>query len=193
MDKDALIAALKEERLGNYIKLRGGFPLPLAGAFYWLALGVLGYYLPFQTWFMAALFGTGIIFPLGLLIAKIFKNNFLKEKQVVSGIILPAFIGMLLFWPMLIASMKVAPQLAVLILAIGLSIHWPIIGWSYNRTALYSAHSVIRALAVFSIWTTMPDARLTYLPFSVAGIYFLTVLAILIDTSRLRRAQNKVS
>ncbi len=190
MDRNALIEALQKERLENYITLRGGFPLPLAGGVYWLVLGALGYILPLGTWFMVALFGTGAIFPLGLIFAKIFNNNFMKKKQVVSSVILPALIGMLLFWPMLIASTKAAPELAILILAIGMSIHWPVIGWSYNRTALYSAHSILRALMVFGIWTYMPDARMTLLPFNVAGIYFFTVLAILIDTSLLRRSKE---
>ena len=191
MDKDTLIAALKEERLGNYIKLRGGFPLPLAGGFYWLVLGFLGYYLPLGTWFMVALFGTGVIFPLGLFLAKIFKNNFIKEKQVLSGVIVPALIGMLLFWPMLIASMQVSTELAILILAIGMSMHWPVVGWSYGRTGLYAAHSIFRALLVFGIWTAMPDDRMTMIPFAVALIYFVTVLAILMDTSLLRRKKDR--
>ncbi|MDQ7019690.1 MAG: hypothetical protein Q9M33_11060 [Robiginitomaculum sp.] len=191
MNRDTLVAALKEERLGNYIKLRGGFPLPLAGGVYWLVLGVLGYTLPLGTWFMVALFGTGAIFPLGLFFAKVFNNNFMKEKQATSSVILPALIGMLLFWPMLIASTKVAPELAILILAIGMSIHWPVIGWSYGRTGLYTAHSIVRALLVFGIWTAMPDARMTMIPFAVAGVYFVTVLAILLDTSLLRRKKDR--
>ncbi|PHS21446.1 MAG: hypothetical protein COA85_13045 [Robiginitomaculum sp.] len=190
MNKEALIAALKEERLENYINLRGGFPLPLAGGVYWLALGFLGFYLPLGSWFMVALFGTGAIFPLGLLFAKVFKNNFIKEKQAVSSVIVPALIGMLLFWPMLIASMSVSTGLAILILAIGMSMHWPVVGWSYGRTGLYAAHSIIRALLVFGIWTTMPDTRTTLIPFAVAGVYFVTVLAILVDTSLLRRKKT---
>ncbi|PHR63106.1 MAG: hypothetical protein COA47_00390 [Robiginitomaculum sp.] len=188
MNTNELAAALKKERLATYVRLRGGFPVPLAGAVYWLVMAGLGFVLPMQSWFMAALFGTGAIFPLALLLAKFFKNNFMKDKQALSSLLIPAFISMLLFWPMLVAAVQIAPELAILILAIGLSIHWPVIGWMYGRTALFSAHSIIRALMVFSIWTTMPEARMTLLPLSVSLIYFATVLAILIDSGRLARA-----
>ena len=188
MDTQALKTALHKDRLDTYVRLRGGFPLPLAGAVYWLALGIAGYYLPLAPWFQLALFGSGAIFPIGLLFAKIFKNNFMKDKQAAGDVILPALIGMLLFWPMLVAAMKTEPQLAIIILAIGMSIHWPVIGWSYGRTALYSAHSIVRALVVLWIWMTMPEARLTILPFAVAAIYLVTVLAILWDTAKLRKS-----
>ncbi len=186
MNTTELAAALKKERLGAYARLRGGFPIPLSGAVYWLALAGLGFVLPMQSWFMAALFGTGAIFPLALLFAKLFKNNFMKDKQVLSSLLIPAFISMLLFWPMLVAAMQIAPELAILILAIGLSIHWPVIGWMYGRTALFSAHSIMRALVAFAIWTMMPEARMTLLPLSVSLIYFATVLVILVDSARLR-------
>ncbi len=186
MNQTELIAALKKDRTDSYIRLSGGFPLPLAGAVYWLALGGLGYSLPLQTWLMVAMFGSGLVFPLGLLIAKLFNNDFMKDKQAVKSVLLPALIGMLLFWPMLIASLQVAPQLAVLILAIGMFMHWPVAGWSYNRVFLFSSHSVVRALVVYGIWMWLPDGRLTLIPFAVGVIYLLTVLAILVDTSRLR-------
>ncbi len=187
MDHDGLVTALKQERLGNYIKLRGGFVLPLAGAVYWIVLGGLGHILPLQTWLLVAFFGTGAIFPLGLLFAKLFNNNFMQEKQVVASVLLPAFIAMLLFWPMLIASLQVSAELAILILAIGMSIHWPVIGWMYNRTLLYSSHSIVRGLIVLGLWMMWPEERMTLIPFAVAGIYFLTVLVILVDTAMLRR------
>lgn len=187
MTQDELIAALKKDRIESYARLRGGFPLPLAGGIYWLVMGVMGYYLPYNTWLYVVFFGTGLIFPVSLLLAKVFHNNFLKDKQAASSVILPALIGMLLFWPALIASMQVAPQLAILILAIGMGAHWPVVGWSYNRTGLFTAHSLIRAAGVFAIWTYLPDARMTLLPFAVAALYFLTVLVILADTAMLRK------
>lgn len=176
------------DRRASYVRLRGGFPIPLAGTVYWAALGVLGHFLPLGTWATYAFFGTGAIFPLALLFAAIFKNDFMKDKTSVDTLLVPAFISMLLFWPMVVGAMQVAPELVSLILAIGLSIHWPAIGWMYGRPALYSAHSIIRALAVTAIWLFLPDERLTLLPFSVALIYFLTVIAIYVDSGRMKAA-----
>ena len=188
MDQDTLKALLLQDRLSAYIRLRGGFPLPVAGAVYWCFIGILGYFLPLNVWFPIALFSTGLIFPIALLCAKICKNNFMKDKQAAGSVVVPALIGMLVFWAMLVPAMQTAPQLAILILAIGMSIHWPVIGWSYGRTALFSAHLFARTFIVLSIWYLLPDARMTLLPLSVSLVYILTVAAILIDTSKLRNA-----
>ena len=181
-----LAESLKQERLASYIRLRGGFPIPLAGAVYWGALTALGYFRPDAIWYYAALFGSGAIFPLALLFATLFKNDFMKDRTAVTSVLPPAFIGMLLFWPMAVAALWQAIGLFPLILAIGMSIHWPVIGWSYGRPVIYAAHAVIRALAAFVIWWKLPEARLTLLPASVSVIYLVTVLAIYIDSGLLK-------
>jgi len=170
------------DRVAYYHRLRGGFPIPLAGTVFWAVIGLLGYFLPFPTWLFITFIGTGSIFPLALLFAKLFGNNFMKESNAVSGAIVPAFISMLLLWPLVLGAMQVAPELAILILAIGMSAHWPVIGWTYGRTALYSAHSIVRAIVCLGLWTYMPDDRMTLLPLAVAAIYLLTVIAIYIDS-----------
>lgn len=184
---DLLKEELLKRRRASYIRLKGGFPIPLAGAIYWFALGIAGYSLSIGPWSQFAFFASGAIFPLALLLAKFFKNNFMKDKNVVDSVLLPTFISMLLFWPMLIATVRTEPELISLILAIGMSIHWPVIGWSYGRAALFSAHSLIRAFIVLLIWFYFPEARLTWLPFSVSLIYVLTVIAIYLDAENLRR------
>jgi hypothetical protein len=181
-----LAEALRRERLASYARLRGGFPVPLAGAVYWAALAALGYVRQDSVWYLAALFGSGAIFPLALLFGAVFRNNFMKDRSVVTSVLAPAFTSMLLFWPMAIAALWQATGLFSLILAIGMSLHWPVIGWSYGRPALFSAHAVSRAVVAFLIWWKMPEARLTLLPASVAAIYLLTVLAIYIDSGLLK-------
>lgn len=181
-----LTEALRRERLASYVRLQGGFPIPLAGAVYWLVLGVAGSYLTLPQWSIIAFIGTGAIFPLALLFAAIFRNPFMKDRTAVTGVLVPAFISMLLFWPMIVAAVQEGPELIPLILAIGLSLHWPVIGWSYGRTAIFSGHAIIRALLAIIIWMNFPDARLTLLPFSVAAVYLATVLVIFIDSKRLK-------
>ena len=57
-----------------------------------------------------------------------------------------------------------------LILAVGMSQHWPVIGWSYGKPALYSAHAIVRALGALAIWALIPDGRFM-IPFWVAAVY----------------------
>ncbi|MEL6370378.1 MAG: hypothetical protein AAFR03_06640 [Pseudomonadota bacterium] len=184
---DELREAVKSDRLASYARLRGGFPIPLAGAIYWAVLGVAGHVLDLATWANLAFFGSGAIFPLALVLAAIFRNNFMKDKTSVGSVLLPAFISMLLFWAFIVAAAQEAPTLIPLILAVGMSIHWPVIGWSYGRTSLFSAHAIARAIIPTAIWLLYPDERLTWLPLSVSAIYLATVVAMIIDSGIVRR------
>jgi hypothetical protein len=181
---DALRTALLQDRLASYVRLRGGFPIPLAGAVYWGVLGTLGYSMELPAWSMTAFVGSGAIFPMAILFARLFRNDFMRDRTATGDVLIPTFIGMLLFWPMIVAAVREGPQLIPLILAIGLSLHWPVIGWSYGRTALYATHAVVRAALALAIWLALPDARLTLLPLSVAAVYLATVVAILLDARR---------
>lgn len=187
-DMAVLKQALKSHRRAQYLRLGGGIPFPLAGCVYWSCLGIVGFYADLGDWAMIALPASGAIFPLALLFAAIFKCPFMKDKSAIGDVLLPAFISMLLFWPMLIAAAKTAPELVPLILAIGMSLHWPIIGWSYGRTGLFTAHAIIRALFCLAIFSLFPEYSLTWMPLGVAAIYALTVIAIRADVHRLKNA-----
>ncbi|GGX64140.1 hypothetical protein GCM10011309_12750 [Litorimonas cladophorae] len=182
-----LKARLAEHRLAQYIRLNGGVPIPMAGAIYWLALAYVGTRTGLEGWAGLALPLSGAIFPLALLLAALMKNKFMSDKSAVGDVLLPTFIGMLLFWPMLVMAIKSAsPELVVPILAIGMSIHWPVIGWSYNRTALFSAHSILRAGLTLLVWFTAREQILILIPLAVAATYILTIAAIYFDVARLK-------
>ncbi len=181
----ALEKALKEERLAQYGRLRGGFPVPLAGAIWWAALGAYGYTADLAGWSQIAFPATGLIFPLALILARAFKNPFMKDRSPVGSVLAPTFIAMLLFWAFIVAAaMTNDVEMIPLILAVGMSAHWPVIGWSYGRTLLYSAHAVVRAIVALFIFVQYPEERLTWLPLSVAAVYLVTVLAIYVDSGR---------
>jgi len=179
-----LRTALREDRLRLYVRLRGGYTFPLAGAIWWAAAAVLGAYVPIKTWALLVFIGSGLIFPLAIVLSKILRVDFMNQKSAIDDAIAPAFIGMLLFWPMAFAAFWTAVELTPLIVAIGMAMHWPVIGWTYGRTALYSAHAIVRALAAFSLWLLFPDQRTIWVPASVSVVYIATVIAILIDCRR---------
>lgn len=186
----SLKQTLKEHRLQQYVRLKGGFPIPLAGAVYWALLGFLGFSMDLESWVAIALPASGAIFPLALLFAKIFNCQFMKDKSAIDDVLLPAFIGMLLFWPMLVVAAKTSPTMVPLILAIGMSIHWPVIGWSYGRTSIFSGHAIIRAFACTFIALSFPEHVLSWMPLSVAAVYLLTIVAIVFDVKRLKSTPN---
>lgn len=183
-----LKAQLLRARLESYAALSGGYPVPLAGMIYWSALCVYGHVASLHNWSVIAFITSGLIFPLAVVLAKVLRKDFMKAKGPVDSVLAPAFIGMLLFWPSAIIAYEAAPQLVPLILAIGMSAHWPVIGWSYGRTPIYAAHAIVRAIAVTAIWVTGPEVyRITVLPGAVSLIYIITVIALFIDSGAVKK------
>lgn len=176
---DELQARVRADQVASFVRLKGGYTFPIAGSVYWIAMGIAGYFLPVKTWILVAFVFSGAIFPLAWGLSIFAKVNFMKDRTATGDILGPAFASMLIFYPIAFAATGYAPQLIPLILAIGMSHHWPIIGWSYGKPGIYTAHAVVRALGAFAIWVWMPDGRFTLIPFWVAAAYLGTVVAIL--------------
>ena len=184
-------AAFKADRENSFRVLKGGVAFPITGALVWFCLGVWGHFTTLYGWAMAAYFASGALAPLGLGVGVLLGTNFFKHRDMASGVVAPALIGMLLFWAILLgASSLEAYELIPLILAIGMSMHWPVIGWSYNRTIIYTAHALVRAAAVLFIFTQFPEHRLTWMPFAVSGAYVLTIGMIFVSLGMMRREKD---
>jgi hypothetical protein len=176
--------ALLTERETAFFRLRGGYPIALAGALWWAILGVAGYTLHSRgLWIFFAFATSGTMLPLALLLAKLFGIDFMRDRTALTDLVFPALVSMLLFWPMAISAYWTYPQLVPLILGIGMAIQWPVIGWTYGRTALYTSHAIVRAITCFLLWNWQPSTRFTLLPIAVSVIYLLTVGAIMIASS----------
>jgi hypothetical protein len=97
--------ALFIDRDASFFRLRGGYPIPLAGATWWATLGMAGYLLPSRgQWILFAFVTSGAIFPLALLFARLFKVDFMRDKTAAGDILFPTFASMLLFWPIAISA-----------------------------------------------------------------------------------------
>src|SRR5688572_20042851 len=90
---EQLRAEIRRDQLASFVRLKGGFPFPLAGAVYWAALGVAGYSLSVNQWNLAAFVFSGAIFPLAMLLSKIFRSDFMKDKTATGDVLGPAFTG----------------------------------------------------------------------------------------------------
>lgn len=188
-----LKAEVLKDRWRSYLELQGGYTFPLAGSAYWAGLAFYGVTADIKSWNLIALITSGMIFPLAIVFSRLAGINFFGSKSSVDTALGPAFTGMLLFYAILIPIYSKLPEAVPLVLAIGMSMHWPIIGWTYGRSFLYSAHAVIRALAVMYIWMFMPADRTTLLPLAVTAAYLFTVVWIWIDLPFIRRRLSKLA
>lgn len=184
MTLDALKSELLIHRRQSYARLRGGFPIPLAGATYWAILTILSNQLDYASWANIAVWASGAIFPLALLFAKLFDCPFMKDKTAIGDALLPTFISMLLFWPMLFVAVGAAPETFPVMLAIGMSLHWPVIGWSYGRTLPFTLHTVARAIGTVYIYYAFPQAAPLLISIFVMAAYLITAGFIYWDSGR---------
>jgi hypothetical protein len=187
MTHERLNTELKAARLASYAEARGGWPVPLAGTTYWAGLAVLGERMSPENWSLLAAVMSGAIFPIALAYAAIFRNRFMKAGGPDQGVVFMAMGAMLLFWPTAVAAMWNYNEITPLILAIGMSTHWPVFGWSYGRPAPFIFHVVVRATASFAIWQYLPDTRFTLLPAAVAAVYLVSVVMLFVDSGTVAR------
>lgn len=174
---------LDAERRDFYARAGGGAALPLAGLIYWAVLAWLGTFASVQTWVTVAFFGSGAIFPLGLLLGGITASRPL-EKSDFGGATFAGLLAVMLCWPLIFAANSIDPSLSPLMLAVGMSLHWPIIGWSYGRLGLFTAHAVIRVAGCSAVWFALPEERFVLIPLVVVGAYAFSFLAILVTRGR---------
>lgn len=174
---------LDAERRHFYARSGGGAALPLAGLIYWAVLAWAGTALPVPTWTLLAFVGSGMIFPLGLLLAKPTGSDPLA-KSVFGGATFAGLAGVMMCWPLIMLASGAEPTLAPIALAIAMSVHWPIIGWSYGRLGLFTAHSLIRVIGGTAVWWLYPDQRFVYVPLVVVAAYAFSLIGILATRGR---------
>lgn len=186
-----LKAALQAEREASFFRLRGGYPIPLAGGLWWAGLGLMGYRLHSHLqWILLTFYATALLFPLAVLLGRVCRVHFMAERTAVSDVAWPAMGSMLLFWPMAFAAFPAYPEMVPLILGVGMSIMWPVVGWAYGRTALFSAHAVVRAVVCLGLWEWLPSGRFTVLPLAVSAIYMVWVVVLVVASSKSRQVAH---
>jgi len=177
-----------KERRTYFIRANGGLSLPFAGFLYWTALGLAGFALAPTLWARIALFSSGLIFPLGLAFAKLFKSDLLIKDSPLSSLFFPALMAMFLSLPLTMVAGLTEISLLPLGLSIGMSLHWPVIGWIYhNKTCL--VHAIVRTIGCIALWYALPQGRFTLLPLFVALVYLLSVFALRLEVKVARRGQ----
>jgi len=164
------------EKRNFLIKANGGIALPAAGFIYWLGAGIAGFYLAPKAWIPIACFCTGLIFPIGMLLAKPLKSDIMAKSEL-GSLLLPALLSMLTFWPLAFAGAAGNPGFIPLAVGVGMGMHWPVVGWMYGGKS-FLAHFLIRTIGSTALWYALPDDRFTIIPFFVAGVYLITIFGI---------------
>ncbi|MBP1930101.1 DUF7010 family protein [Ammoniphilus resinae] len=160
-----------------------GYPIFLAGALYWLVMGVLGFYLEGKTLALWYLLGTSSIFPLGILISRLCKVNFLSKNPLgtLGGIIGGIQAFYLPLW--IVIYMEHYEWIPMAIGLLGASHFLPYI-WIYESKT-YLFFSITMALISVVLGYVFIETAFLLLPFSMTLVYLITAGSLKRETRNL--------
>ena len=134
--------------------------LPIAGALFWTVAAVAGLLLEPHIFAYALLFGTGAIFPLGILIDRLRGRNFMAAGRAnpLTGLFMRSIGMMALMFPLVIIAAARAgdPTILVLGAAILTGIIWIPYGWAAADPAGLK-HAVGRSLFCYAAFLFVPE------------------------------------
>jgi hypothetical protein len=165
-----------------------GYPFFLAGALYWLVMGILGFFIEDQKVLaLCFLIGTGSIFPLAIAIGNLFKVNLLSKNPlgVLGGIIGGIQAFYIPVWVVLYIEQPALVPMAIGIL--GASHFLPYL-WIYGSKT-YLVLTISMGVISFVFGYIFIQQAFVLLPFLLTALYLITVIALLKETKSFIRAQ----
>lgn len=152
MNADMSLARLKDNFLATSTQ-----SMPLAGMIYWTAALVGGLMLAPRQHALAVAFGSGLIFPLAVLIDRLRGRNFLKagRDNPLTQMFLQSVVMVALLWPLVILGGVGKPLFIVLGAAILTGIVWIPYGWAANDP-VGMRHAIARALLCYAAYLVAP-------------------------------------
>ncbi|MEH7343485.1 hypothetical protein V7122_06385 [Bacillus sp. JJ1532] len=176
--KNMTVGELKADLIKDAKK---GYPFLLAGAFYWLVMGGLGFFIESQQ--QLALFyliGTCSIFPLAIAIGKIRKINLLSKNPLgaLGGIIGGIQAFYIPVWVIIYIEQYELIPMAIGIL--GASHFLPYL-WIY-QSKTYGIFTIAMAAVSFIFGYVFINHAFMLLPFLLCILYLLSVIALSFET-----------
>ena len=166
---------LYDLRLAYEQETNRSLSMPLAGTFVWLVIAISGYLLPENRATVVMLFGTGFIFPVALLIAKLRRENLTGRLNPLSRLMGMSVLMVNLLWAVHIPLLLGAPRFFPLSLGIGLGIHWIVYSWIIQHP-VGLIHAILRTGLVVSVWSAFPTHRLLAVSVVIVIVYLISLV-----------------
>jgi len=148
--------------------------MPIAGAIYWLALAIVSTQVSERLGLLILLFGSGTIFPIALLIAKITKENVFSPNNPLAKLMGLSVLMVNLLWALHIPLFLYAPEFLPLSVGIGLGLHWIVYSWIIQHP-VGLIHAILRTVLVLLAWFIFPESRLFAIGISIVLVYCLSI------------------
>lgn len=154
--------------------------MPIAGALAWTGIGIAGALLPLRLAAWAVFLGTGMIFYLGLAIARLTGEDLLGRRRngnYFDQIFLFAVASALLVYGIAIPFFLVEPTSLPLSVGVLTGLMWvPFSGLIRHWIGLF--HSVTRTALIVAAWYAFPTARFVAIPAIIVAVYLVTILVL---------------
>jgi hypothetical protein len=150
----------------------------IAGCLLWLGIFAAGQMLPIQharfVWIVATFF----TLPVAVAASRALKADPFCSDNPLGNLVGYTHMSVIsLSLPIVIMLCLINPEAQILAMAILYCIDFYVMSWAFG-SRIFGIHAAVRTAFVTAIWFGAPELRLSLLPLTVAGLYFLTVIAI---------------
>lgn len=172
-----MTAALAHVRADYDTQAGKSLALPLAGATVWAAAGIVSLFVSPRIATFALILGTGVIFPVGLLFARILGERLLNNTNPLAKLMALCVLMVNLLWAVHLTLLYTAPTLIPLTLGIGLGLHWIVFSWIIQHP-VGIIHAIARTLLATVAWWAFPAHQVGAVCAVVVLTYLYTVITL---------------
>jgi hypothetical protein len=162
--------------------------MPIAGTIAWALIGILGTFLPADLAAWALFLGTGLIFSLGLVVARFIGEDLLGKKKDTPEFdsLFMHVLGMAwLVFAVAIPFYLVEPTSLPLTVGVLSGLMWVPFSWMIGHwVGLF--HGIVRTVLVLIVWYAFPERRFVVVPAVIVAVYLVTIY--ILATRRLPEA-----
>ena len=182
-DEVASAVAIDAERARLAKATARGLGMPIAGLIYWLVVAYLLRTLPPRSAIILSFFGTGAVFPVGVMITRLVGGNlFARSERLTSlGMLFNAL--QLFFWPIIIVVWRAAPQWTPFTMATLFGSHFLGYAWLY-RSRGYAVLSVGVSVVLTASVIVARDPLYLQVPLLTAAVYAVAVALLTLEVRR---------
>lgn len=154
--------------------------MPIAGTLAWTGIGLAGLLLPTHLAAWALFIGTGMIFSLGLLVARFTGEDLLGRQRPgnpFDALFMRTVVMAWLVFAIAIPFFRLEPTSLPLTVGILAGLMWLPFGWMIQHW-VGAFHSVARTILCLAAWYAFPDRRFVAIPAVIVSIYLVTIVAL---------------
>lgn len=154
--------------------------MPIAGAIAWTAIGIAGSLLPTHLAAWVLFIGTGMIFSLGLLIARFTGEDLLGKRRPgnpFDALFMRTVVMAWLVFAIAIPFFRLEPTSLPLTVGILAGLMWLPFGWMIQHW-VGTFHAVTRTLLCLAAWYAFPNQRFVAIPAVIVATYLVTIAAL---------------